>query len=70
MTRYLPRRRSLAYHPPTMPYQPSPTRYDKMQYRRCGRSGLLLPAISLGAWETFGGYRGTDVARECIFLRL
>src|SRR5687767_12382791 len=45
----------------------SPTRYDAMPYRRCGRSGLMLPAISLGAWETFGGYRGSDVARECIF---
>jgi L-glyceraldehyde 3-phosphate reductase len=42
-------------------------RYDTMQYRRCGRSGLLLPAISLGAWETFGGYRGADVAKECLF---
>src|SRR5436190_12539074 len=42
-------------------------RYDKMQYRRCGKSGLMLPAISLGAWETFGGYRGEDVARECLF---
>ena len=37
-----------------------------MLYRRCGRSGLLLPAISLGAWETYGGYRGEDVARECL----
>ena len=37
-----------------------------MLYRRCGRSGLLLPAVSLGAWETFGGYRGEDVARECL----
>ncbi|MFB3881572.1 MAG: aldo/keto reductase [Armatimonadota bacterium] len=42
-------------------------RYDTMHYRRCGRSGLLLPAISLGAWETFGGYRGAEVARECLF---
>ena len=42
-------------------------RYDHMLYRRCGRSGLLLPAISLGAWETFGGYRGSDVARACLF---
>jgi L-glyceraldehyde 3-phosphate reductase len=42
-------------------------RYDRMLYRRCGRSGLRLPAISLGAWETFGGYRGEDVARECLF---
>jgi L-glyceraldehyde 3-phosphate reductase len=42
-------------------------RYDSMTYRRCGRSGLLLPAISLGAWETFGGYRDETVARECLF---
>ncbi len=42
-------------------------RYDRMTYRRCGRSGLRLPAISLGAWETYGGYRGEDVARECFF---
>lgn len=44
----------------------NPSRYDSMLYRRCGRSGLLLPAVSLGAWETFGGYRGEDVARECL----
>jgi L-glyceraldehyde 3-phosphate reductase len=42
-------------------------RYDRMTYRRSGRSGLKLPLISLGAWETFGGYRGEDVARECLF---
>ena len=30
-------------------------RYDTMQYRRCGKSGLLLPAISLGLWHNFGG---------------
>src|SRR5215471_10038375 len=42
-------------------------RYDRMQYRRCGRSGLLLPAVSLGAWETFGGYRDAEVARACMF---
>jgi L-glyceraldehyde 3-phosphate reductase len=45
----------------------SPTRYDQMPYRRCGRWGLKLPAISLGAWETFGGYRGEETARECMF---
>lgn len=45
----------------------APDRYDKMMYRRSGHSGLKLPLISLGAWETFGGYRGEDVARECIF---
>ena len=50
-----------------MAYELRDDRYDKMQYRRCGRSGLLLPAISLGAWETFGGYVGEDVAKDCIF---
>lgn len=34
--------------------EPAPTRYDRMQYRRCGRSGLKLPAISLGLWHNFG----------------
>lgn len=34
-------------------------RYDTMIYRRCGRSGLKLPTISLGAWETLGGYRAS-----------
>jgi L-glyceraldehyde 3-phosphate reductase len=50
-----------------MAHEFASNRYDKMQYRRCGRSGLLLPAISLGAWETFGGYRGPEVAKECLF---
>lgn len=50
-----------------MAYQPAADRYEKMQYRRCGRTGLMLPAISLGGWETFGGYRGEEVARECLF---
>ena len=38
-----------------MSYQPSATRYEGMQYRRSGRSGLKLPAISLGLWHNFGG---------------
>jgi len=42
-------------------------RYESMPYRRCGRSGMLLPAISLGAWQTFGGYRDEEVARECLY---
>ena len=37
-----------------MTYIPAPTRYDTMPYRRCGKSGLLLPAISLGLWHNFG----------------
>ena len=35
-------------------YRPADSRYDRMLYRRCGRSGLLLPAISLGLWHNFG----------------
>jgi len=38
-----------------MPYTPDANRYSTMQYRRCGRSGILLPAISLGLWHNFGG---------------
>ena len=37
-----------------MPYQANPARYDDMLYRRVGRSGLKLPAISLGLWQNFG----------------
>jgi len=32
----------------------NPNRYDHMPYHRCGRSGLLLPALSLGLWHNFG----------------
>ncbi|HEX4511450.1 MAG TPA: aldo/keto reductase, partial [Burkholderiaceae bacterium] len=39
-----------------MPYTALPSRYDgAMPYRRVGRSGLLLPAVSLGLWQNFGG---------------
>ncbi|NVN19043.1 L-glyceraldehyde 3-phosphate reductase [Muricauda sp. HICW] len=37
-----------------MSYQPSQERYNRMKYKRCGRSGLLLPAFSLGLWHNFG----------------
>ena len=37
-----------------MIYQPSETRYEQMLYRRCGKSGIKLPAISLGLWHNFG----------------
>ena len=33
---------------------PAPDRYDSMTYRRCGASGLDLPAIALGLWQNFG----------------
>ena len=38
-----------------MTYLANPTRYSDMTYRRCGRSGLQLPALSLGLWHNFGG---------------
>ncbi|TML86985.1 MAG: L-glyceraldehyde 3-phosphate reductase [Actinobacteria bacterium] len=38
-----------------MTYVPADNRYDRMPYRRCGRWGLKLPAISLGLWQNFGG---------------
>jgi L-glyceraldehyde 3-phosphate reductase len=46
-----------------MAYTPSPTRYDKMIYNRCGRSGLKLPAISLGLWHNFGFDKFPDSMR-------
>jgi L-glyceraldehyde 3-phosphate reductase len=47
-----------------MAYLPSDKRYDAMQYRRSGRSGLKLPAISLGLWHNFGHASNADVARQ------
>ncbi len=35
-------------------YHPDENRYDRMTYRRCGKSGIKLPAISLGLWHNFG----------------
>jgi L-glyceraldehyde 3-phosphate reductase len=48
------RRRDLAPRGRTMPWQPAENRYESMVYNRCGRSGLELPAISLGLWHNFG----------------
>lgn len=47
-------------------YLPAPTRYDAMPYRRCGRSGLRLPAVSLGLWHNFGHVDRFDNARALI----
>ncbi len=44
----------------------NPGRYDSMPYRRCGRSGLKLPAISLGLWQGTGSYVGDEVSREIV----
>ena len=54
------------------PYLPAKTRYDKMLYNRVGRSGLKLPAISLGWWYNFGGLdvfeNGRAIARRAFDL--
>ena len=47
-----------------MAYLPAENRYDEMIYNRCGRSGLLLPAISLGLWHNFGEDKSAATARE------
>jgi L-glyceraldehyde 3-phosphate reductase len=49
-----------------MTYQPAAGRYDAMPYRRVGRSGLLLPAVSLGLWQNFGSDRPLEAQREII----
>ena len=48
-------------------FEAEPTRYNAMSFRRCGNSGLKLSAISLGSWETFGGYVGPEATRGIIF---
>src|SRR5215212_3047321 len=50
-----------------MAYIPSANRYTTMQYRRTGRSGLMLPAISLGLWHNFGGVDTLENARAMIW---
>ena len=49
-----------------MTYVPADIRYDAMRYNRCGRSGLQLPAVSLGLWHNFGGVDTLENARAMI----
>jgi L-glyceraldehyde 3-phosphate reductase len=49
-----------------MSYVPNDERYDKMRYRRSGRSGLQLPAVSLGLWQNFGYDRLLDTSRAIV----
>ena len=49
-----------------MTYFPAETRYNTMQYRRVGNSGLLLPAISLGLWQNFGDDRDFGTQRSIL----
>ena len=47
-------------------YVPAEDRYGSMTYRRCGRSGLLLPAVSLGLWQNFGDDRPIETQRSVL----
>lgn len=49
-----------------MRYSPNPRRYDTMLYHRCGRSGLLLPAVSLGLWHSFGHSASQESMRQLV----
>ncbi|MEO8134057.1 MAG: aldo/keto reductase, partial [Betaproteobacteria bacterium] len=49
-----------------MSYQAGPTRYDTMQYRNCGKSGLRLPVLSLGLWQNFGANRDYSSAMQIL----
>ena len=49
-----------------MTYVPADDRYDSMTYRRCGRSGVQLPAVSLGLWHNFGHDRPLDTQRAIL----
>jgi L-glyceraldehyde 3-phosphate reductase len=49
-----------------MTYIAADDRYEKMPYRRCGRSGLKLPEISLGLWQNFGDGRPLETQRAIL----
>ncbi|MEN9910915.1 MAG: hypothetical protein RLZZ441_483 [Actinomycetota bacterium] len=49
-----------------MTFDAAMNRYDSIPYRRCGRSGLLLPRISLGLWNNFGDDRDLSVQRDIV----
>jgi hypothetical protein len=49
-----------------MTYLAAGDRYDRMDYRRCGASGLKLPGVSLGLWQNFGHDRPLDTSRAIV----
>lgn len=49
-----------------MVYLADEKRYEKMKYNRCGKSGLLLPAISLGLWHNFGDVTQVEISRQML----
>ena len=54
------------FHSSNMTYAAADDRYDAMPYRRCGRSGLQLPAISLGLWNNFGDDQPLETQRAIV----
>jgi L-glyceraldehyde 3-phosphate reductase len=48
------------------PYLPAEQRYQSMQYRHCGKSGLKLPLVSLGLWHNFGGVTSFENGRQML----
>ena len=49
-----------------MAFEPNPKRYDGAQFRRCGRSGIVLPPVSLGLWQNFGGADVFETGRAVV----
>ena len=64
--RRLPRRPRAIAQTVGVTYVAAAGRYDRMTYRRCGRSGIVLPAISLGLWQNFGHDRPLDTSRAIV----
>ena len=56
----------MLYRNDTPPHRPAPDRYDRMDYVRCGASGLRLPAVSLGLWHNFGSVDVYENARAMV----
>jgi L-glyceraldehyde 3-phosphate reductase len=49
-----------------MSYEPNAKRYDASEFRRCGRSGIVLPPVSLGLWQNFGGVDAFETGRTMV----
>ena len=49
-------------------YIPSPQRYDHMMYRRCGRSGVMIPVLTLGFWQNFGSDKSIEDIKALVHL--
>lgn len=55
-----------AGHTKTPSYVPNSLRYKNMEYRRCGKSGILLPPLSLGLWKNFGSESDFDTCLQIL----